>query len=70
LTKIIQIQPTGEPPENKEQTGISEVDSYSMDQKMAVLMEAAVGKKSLSSILQENNISEEVFYLWKMTYMK
>jgi hypothetical protein len=70
LTKIIQIQPSSESSETPKETGLSEVDDYSIDQKMSVLMEAAVGKKSLSSILEENNISEEIFYLWKMTYIK
>ena len=70
MTKIIQIQPAAEISEAIYQTGISEVDDYSMDQKISVLMEAAFGKKSLSSILEENNISEEIFYLWKMTYIK
>lgn len=70
MTKIIQMQPAAEISETLYQTGLSEVDDYSMDQKISVLMEAAFGKKSLSSILEENNISEEIFYLWKMTYIK
>jgi hypothetical protein len=49
--------------------GIKELDDYSMDQKIKILTEAFVGKRDLASILRENGISEETFYLWKISYV-
>jgi hypothetical protein len=35
-----------------------------------ILTEACEGKRPLTSILEENNITEEAFYFWKMKYLK
>jgi hypothetical protein len=54
----------------EEVTGIKELDDYPMDLKTIVLMQALLGEKSLNDILLKYNISEEIFYLWKLKYLK
>lgn len=49
--------------------GIKELDNYSMERKLKILREAYRGKKDLATILKENEITEETFYLWKISYL-
>jgi hypothetical protein len=42
---------------------------YSTERIMNILSMVFQGKKSLSDILKENNITEEIYYLWKLRYL-
>ena len=49
--------------------GITELDFISYEEKMRILNEAYLGKRDLATILSENKVSEETFYLWKIAYL-
>jgi hypothetical protein len=53
-----------------ESCDIVEPDAVRTEDKLRILNEGYLGKRSLSEILTENNISEETFYLWKMSILK
>jgi hypothetical protein len=48
---------------------VSNFENYTGEQRMSILVEALSSTKSISTILAEKNIPEEVFYSWKMKYL-
>ena len=52
-----------------EPTVIGDIVKITTKQKLAILNEALLGFKSLSTILNEHSVSEKEFYLWKEKYI-
>ena len=52
------------------QLSLLEEDPFSDKEKLRILLEAFVGKRSLAEILAENNITERTFYQWKIMFVK